>query len=349
MPLRLRYVLCIVIGVAAGKSSAQNHTEPPGSSVTLSTNHPGAIANFSVTATGTGPVSYQWYSGTNQLSNEANGTLALTNSTAGNGGTYSVVIASSSPTATNPPAIAPRVSAELKRGRHLFETHCAACHGPNGEGGKGPTLAQPTLPRASDYTALIRIISEGIWNTEMPRALMDGEDIRLVAKFVMSLGSQPVEVVPGDPERGAQIYATKGGCAVCHMIHGKGGVFGPDLTEVGRRRSAAYLRRSLIDPNADVPQSYSAWRSDVSLPENFLYVRLVTQDDQEFAGVRVNEDTFSIQIRDTTGAIHSFFKSELAELHKDFGKSPMPSYANALTKDELDDLVAYLASLGGKK
>jgi hypothetical protein len=93
-----------------------------------------------------------------------------------------------------------------------------------------------------------------------------------------------------------------------------------------------------------VPQSYSPWRSDIALPENFLYVRLVTRDGEDVAGVRVNEDTFSIQIREANGVIRSFFKSELAELHKDFGKSPMPSYATVLTKNEVDDLVAFLAS-----
>ena len=236
-------------------------------------------------------------------------------------------------------------SVELDKGRRLFETHCAICHGPRGEGGKGPTLAQPTLPRASDEQSLLRIISQGINNTEMPPARMEWPDIVLLAKFVKSLGSQPREPVPGNPDRGAKIYAQKGGCAQCHMLRGQGGVFGPDLSDVGRRRSADYLRRSLVDPNADVPQSYSAWRSEVGLPQNFLYVRLVTKDGQEFAGVRINEDTFSIQIREATGAIHSFFKSDLAELHKDNGKSPMPSYATALTKDELDDLVAFLTSL----
>jgi putative heme-binding domain-containing protein len=240
-------------------------------------------------------------------------------------------------------------STDLDEGRQLFETHCAICHGQNGEGGKGPTLAQPTLPRASDDESLRAIISWGIPNSEMPQARMDGRDIERVAKYVRSLGSQPREPAPGDAALGAQVYAGKGGCAQCHMIHGQGGVFGPDLSDVGRRRSLAYLRRSLLDPNADVPQSYSAWRQDVSLPENFLYVRVVTRDGQELAGVRVNEDTFSIQIREATGAIHSFLKSELAELHKDFGKSPMPSYATVLSTNELDDVVAYLTSLRAQK
>lgn len=235
--------------------------------------------------------------------------------------------------------------ADLDKGRKLFETHCALCHGPHGEGGKGPTLAQPNLPRASDDQSLLRIISLGIPNTEMPQAKMERAEIESVAKYVRSLGSHPYERTSGDISRGARIYASKGGCAQCHMIHGQGGIFGPDLSDVGRRRSVAYLWRALVDPNADVPQSYSPWRQDVSLPENFLFVRLTTREGRELAGVRVNEDTFSIQIRDATGAIHSFLKSELAELHKDFGKSPMPSYATVLSINELDDLTAYLASL----
>lgn len=254
--------------------------------------------------------------------------------------------ASGAKPATNT-AAASQATLELEQGRRLFTTHCASCHGPNGEGNKGPTLAQANLPRASDDESLKRIIANGIDGTEMPYARMESADIERVAKYVRSLGAIPHDPEPGNPERGAQLYA-KSGCAQCHMIHGQGHVFGPDLSDVGRRRSGNYIRHVLMDPNTDVPKSYSAWRADISLPENFLYVRLVTRDGQEMGGVRVNEDTFSIQIRDATGAVHSYFKSELAELHKDFGKSPMPTYAKVFSKDQLDDLVAYLVSLRQK-
>ena len=243
----------------------------------------------------------------------------------------------------------PTAPDQRAQGRRLFESHCAPCHGAHGEGGKGPTLAQPTLPRASDDASLLRIIRGGINGTEMPGARVERAEVPLVAAYVKSLGSLPPEKVPGDPERGARLYATKGGCAVCHAINGCGGAVGPDLTEVGRRRSPIYLRRALVDPNADVPQSFNPFRSDISLPENFLYVRVVTRDGTETSGIRLNEDTFSIQIRELTGRIQSFFKSDLAELHKDFGKSPMPSYAMTFTPAELDDMVAYLVSLRGQK
>jgi len=276
--------------------------------------------------------------------------VAATTATATTAGTARIAIAqgperAQSPTERQPSAAArARNPATLERGRQLYETHCASCHGPRGEGGKGPTLAQPTLSRGNDEASLLRVIREGVNGTEMPRAQMERQDVALVAAFVKSLGSLPRERVPGDPARGAQLYATKGGCAQCHTLRGQGSAFGPDLGDIGRRRRAVYLRRSLVDPGVEVPQSFSAFRQD-SLPANFLYVRARTGDGREIAGVRANEDTFSIQIREASGRVHSFFKTDLAELHKDFGKSPMPSYAEALKADELDDLVAFLVSL----
>jgi len=200
------------------------------------------------------------------------------------------------------------------------------------------------LPRAGDDRALMEIIRSGIQGTEMPRARMERADVVLVAKYVRSLGSRPPEQVPGDAKNGAELYANKGQCAKCHIIDGKGSTFGPELSDIGLRRSAAYLRRSIVEPDADVPQFFSA-HNESGLPQNFLYVRVKTKAGEEFTGVRINEDTFSIQIREATGKVHSLFKSELSELHKDWGKSPMPSYATAFTSDELDDLVAYMVSL----
>jgi cytochrome c oxidase cbb3-type subunit 3 len=238
---------------------------------------------------------------------------------------------------------------ELATGQRLFQAHCAACHGPSGEGGKGPTLAQPVLPRASTDEALIKIISGGISGTEMPRSRLEPAEIQLVALHVRALGRLPVEKVPGNPIRGARVYAEKGGCAACHSVDGYGGAIGPDLSGIGRQRSATYVRRALTEPAADVPQSFTAFRGDTGIPENFLFVRVVPRRGEPVAGLRVNEDAFSLQVRDLSGKLHSFFKSELTEIHKDWGFSPMPSYAGIFTKDEFDDLVAFLTSLHGKK
>ena len=119
------------------------------------------------------------------------------------------------------------------------------------------------------------------------------------------------------------------------MIEGEGGILGPDLSDVGLRRGAAYLRESLVSPGA-------------TIAERFLLVRAQTRAGQEVVGVRVNEDSFTIQLRDQAGRIHSLSKLELQDLEKAFGESLMPSYGSELSAFELDDLIAYLASLRGE-
>jgi cytochrome c oxidase cbb3-type subunit 3 len=226
----------------------------------------------------------------------------------------------------------PASAADLERGRKLFENHCALCHGPKGEGGRGPLLAQARLRRAPDDAALVKILEDGIRGTEMPGAdSMTPHEIRQTAAYVRSLGKVAAKPVPGNPEHGAAVYRSRG-CANCHSIKGEGGVAGPDLAAIGDTRSAAYLRESLVDPGAAVP-------------EDFLLVKAVTKAGQTVTGVRVNEDAFSIQIRDSAGASHSFWKQDVAEIERQKGKSPMPSYKGQISDEELTDLVAWLASL----
>ena len=195
-------------------------------------------------------------------------------------------------------------------------------------------LARPRLLHAADDLALFHIITRGVPETEMPGNSLSAHDIWQVVAFIRSLGLVKQARLPGDPRRGEELYRTKGGCVRCHTINGRGGALGPDLTEVGARRSEAYLREALTDPGAAVP-------------EGFLLVQLTTADGRRINGVRLNEDAFSIQVRDLSDIFHSFWKSELSELHRDSGKSPMPRYRELLTNTELDDLVAFLAAQRG--
>lgn len=212
-------------------------------------------------------------------------------------------------------------------GESLYLSQCAVCHGQLGEGGRGPSLARPTLRHAPDDGALFNVIRRGIPNSGMPGIGLAESEIRLLIAHVRSLGRVPAPPkLPGDPKRGEQIYNGKGACAGCHRV------FGPDLSGIGARRSPAHLRTSLTDPNTDIPPG-------------FLMFEAVTNDGRKLSGARVNEDTFSLQIRQSSGAILSFWKSELREWKRLPGRSPMPSYRGVLSETELDDLTAYLASL----
>jgi putative heme-binding domain-containing protein len=170
----------------------------------------------------------------------------------------------------------------------------------------------------------------------MPGTRLADAELLELAAYVRKLGHVQPTALPGDPGRGALIYQTKGACAACHTLSGQGGAFGPDLTGIGASRSPQHLRESLLNPAADVPRG-------------FAFISAVMRDGTTVTGVRINEDTFSIQLRDAAGMLHSLWKAELREFTKDLKQSPMPSYRAALSPGELDDLVAYLASLQESK
>ena len=169
----------------------------------------------------------------------------------------------------------------------------------------------------------------------MPEAwFLSNEEIASVAAFVRSLGNVPPEILPGDPARGKTIYA-RSGCSACHILNGDGSGFGPDLTDIGARRGSRRLRETLQNPAKTVP-------------EDFLLLEATIASGQAIRGIRLNEDTFSIQFRDQQGRFYSFRKSELRGLKKLRGETPMPSFGAALSPVELDDLVHFLATQRGK-
>src|SRR5579872_7006245 len=145
---------------------------------------------------------------------------------------------------------------DLAHGKKLYEGFCSLCHGQTGTGGKGPNLAQPTLSRAPDVYTLVAVIQQGIRGTEMPGfwQLTDHE-AKQVAVYVRSLGRIAPEKLPGDTARGHALYASTR-CASCHIVRGSGTSLGPELTEIGARRSSAYLREAIVNPGAAVPEGF---------------------------------------------------------------------------------------------
>jgi putative heme-binding domain-containing protein len=238
-------------------------------------------------------------------------------------------------------------SQDLARGKLLFESQCSRCHGITGAGAMGPSLRRPTLRQAPDDSAFVLLLTNGLPERGMPAAWQLGAaEIRDLIGYARSLGRIASAPLAGDSTRGRAIYESKGACATCHLINGVGGALGPELTLIGLTRGAEHLRQAIVSPGAVLPMG-----PQTNYPPGqfarYLPVRAVRRGGDEVAGLRVNEDRFTIQVRTRSGELHSVSKLALDTLDKRFGESLMPAYDAALSAREVDDLVAFLASLRG--
>ena len=248
--------------------------------------------------------------------------------------------------AVMPQRLSAQAAADVEQGKKLFQGMCVTCHGFEGAGGDAPSLNRPKLDRAPDDDALRAVIADGLPDRGMPRVRrLTNNELRQLVSYVRSLGRMPSSLpLSANPRKGGEIYKELG-CASCHIINGQGSSLGPELTSIGRLRGVEYLRQGIVDPGAVLP------RGTLPIPargfSEFLPVIVVTREGREVRGMRINEDNFTIQLRDGANKFSSFRKSELELIEKQPSKSLMPSFANRLSGSDLNDLLAYLSSLRG--
>ncbi|MFN8008906.1 MAG: PQQ-dependent dehydrogenase, methanol/ethanol family [Terriglobia bacterium] len=220
----------------------------------------------------------------------------------------------------------------IASGKKAYANYCQGCHGGDGMGGRGPSLAVAALKHGNEDAQLYQTIRQGIPGTPMPPFELSPNEIWELVSYLKTLRpSGKEEAVPGDPIQGRQIFAGKGECQRCHQVNGHGGRVGPDLSTAGHW-TAQGLKDAILNPNQRITQK----------PE---IIRLTTHEGVEIQGVRRNEDTFSIQIMDEQNELHSFQKKDLRRLDH-VERSLMPAdYGKRLSAVELQDLIAFLKTL----
>ncbi|MGH9675433.1 MAG: c-type cytochrome [Bryobacteraceae bacterium] len=235
------------------------------------------------------------------------------------------------PAAENIPETNPYSSPDdVAAGRKVYAGRCGHCHGQAGEGGRGAALTGRLRHSTSDREIFL-IIRNGIPGTEMPATRLPDLDVWRMTAYVKQLSRQGLDAPApsGDAVAGAIVYR-KQSCAQCHVIRGQGGDLGPDLTDIGARRPARHLRESLVQPGADIPIEYRT--VEVALPSG-----------KTISGIHLNEDEYSVHMRDLAGNLQSFLKKEVRDVRLP-RQSVMPAYAS-LSPADIDNLVAYLHSL----
>jgi putative heme-binding domain-containing protein len=241
-----------------------------------------------------------------------------------------------------------------KAGEYEFRINCALCHGLGAHGGgRGPDLTRAHKKHAHSDAELFQVISNGIAGTVMPANGTNGQGVGMTDKEIWQIITyiRSVEVKApvnpsGNAAHGRLLFYGEANCSLCHMVEGKGGRVGPELTSVGGSRTRDAIIDSVRNPSRRL--AWGLTESTKEFPQEYETITAVTADGKEIKGVALNEDNFSVQIMDTSEEIHLLEKDKLRSFTKS-RESLMPVYTAALLSDkDLDDIVAFLISVGAK-
>jgi len=160
---------------------------------------------------------------------------------------------------------------------------------------------------------------------------------RLAALVAVAFGLMSGVVTPaqvtGDEARGKALVESNA-CFDCHRIDQRGSRMGPDLSDIGTRRTPDRLEQSLLDPDQEV------------LFEN-RYVRFVTKDGATVTGRLLNQDALSVQLMTAKEELKTYMRAGLRD-YTIVDKGLMPSVKGKLTDQQVADIVSYLSSLKGQ-
>lgn len=225
----------------------------------------------------------------------------------------------------------PVIAQSQEDGAKQFAARCAGCHGADGAGGeRGPSIVDGRSSRLRSESALRELIRNGIPGSGMPAFPLAEPVLRAISGFVMSLRAPASRQPPaGNAEAGEKFFRGSGRCSECHMVNGRGGVLGPDLSNIGNERTLSRIERALRDPDLLKMPGYRA-----------IIVKL--HDGRNLTGAAKNESNYDLQLQTADGALHLLRREDIASETRE-PKSLMPR-VNA-SGQEVSDLVAYLSRL----
>ena len=213
----------------------------------------------------------------------------------------------------------------LEAGRSAYEARCVGCHGSDGAGGgHGPAIVDIRRPRAGSKVAMRDLIRNGIPNTAMPPFTMPDAELDALVAFIDVLRAPAADhPTAGDAAVGERFFTGKGDCSSCHMVRGRGGILGPDLSDLARERRTTQIERALREPGAS----------------KTIVLRL--RDGRTLRGLAKYESPFDLGVQGLDGDFHSISRSQVAQIT--WEPSPMPQVQ--ATTGEMRDLLAYLTRL----
>ncbi len=229
----------------------------------------------------------------------------------------------------------------------VFNQTCAGCHGGGGIGGdRAPPLANSAhLRSVSDAQIKATIAggtSGGMPAFSLPDATLDGLVALIRAKNLKTVTvASPAQIAAGEA-----IFFGAGGCLQCHMVRGRGGVDGPDLSSIAVRSTPAEIESMLDNPTAQIGAKTAAWCPVWAFcPDTqWAVVDVELRSGGHLRGFARNQGEHDVELQTLDGKLRLLTEQEYVrvELEK---KSYMPPFTGSA--EARQDLLAYLGTLNG--
>ena len=150
-----------------------------------------------------------------------------------------------------------------------------------------------------------------------------GETPQLVRRMLLTEG--------GDAERGKEIFRHHAAqCQRCHRVEGNGGLAGPDLSQIGKTLTRDQLVEALLEPGKRIAPGYG--RSTIDLKNGDVVTGVILREDGEDLTLLLQEGMELVVAKERIE-----YRSGI--------QSSMPAMGEVMSRREMRDLIAYLASL----
>jgi len=238
---------------------------------------------------------------------------------------------------------APPDPAALQRGKDAYAANCAACHGTDARGGRGPDLAH-SLTIVGDPTgkALGAFARVGNVANGMPPINLTDAEFKDITTFVLAeaqtqMARRPADaaaVLVGDAKAGEAFFNGAGKCVTCHSVTG-------NLKGVGTKYSAQDLQRRIVYPRGR--GSYPGFGQAVADPPFNATATLA--DGRKISGAVVTLSDYLVTIQDTAGKRYTVPRTDASKVQI---TDPIQAHVDrmkTLTDQQMHDLTAYLAGI----
>jgi PQQ-dependent dehydrogenase (methanol/ethanol family) len=229
-----------------------------------------------------------------------------------------------------------------------FEKNCAVCHGSGGGGGdRAPALADNPDLRRLDAKGIEAIIQRGMPGgmpsfASLPQATRTG-----IATWLKSMNDSALRASP--PQQvaaGENFFFGEGGCGGCHMVKGRGGSNGPDLSGIGAGATLTEINGWLDNPTAQMGKKTLNICPFWAFCPDFQWApsTVTLKSGETLKGFIRNQTEHEVDLQTYDGKFHLLDESQYSAVAR--GKQSHMPVLHA-TADQRRDLIAYLSSLAG--